>query len=403
MEVLYERCCGLDVHKKTVVACVMTPEGRETHTFGTMTKDLLTLSDWLAVHEVTHVAMESSGVYWQPIYNLLEEDFTLLVVNARHIKAVPGRKTDVKDAEWIADLLRHGLMRASYIPNRPHRELRELVRYRRNLVRERSRVVSRIQKVLEGANIKLSSVASDVMGVSGRAMLEAMIAGNEDPQALAALAKGALRKKRPSLEEALRGLMGPHQRMMLQSQFRHLDFLDGEIAGMDEQVVSRMRPFEEAIQRLDAIPGVGPRTAEDVLSEIGLDMTRFPTSDHISSWAKMCPGNNESAGKRKGTGTGRGNPWLRSALVQAAWSAVATKDTYFRAQYHRLAPRRGSKRAILAVAHSILVTIYHMLRDGTTYKDLGSNYFDERSRQTTVRRAAQRIERLGYKVTLEAA
>lgn len=403
MEVVYERCCGLDVHKKTVVACVMTAEVKETRTFATMTKDLLALADWLAQHRVTRVAMESTSVYWQPVYNLLETDFTLLVVNAQHIKAVPGRKTDVKDAEWIADLLRHGLVRGSYIPERPQRESRELLRYRRNLIRERAQVVNRVQKVLEGANIKLSSVASDVMGVSGRAMLEAMIEGNEDPQALADLAKGALRKKRPSLEEALRGLMGPHQRMMLQSQFRHLDFLDGEIATLNEEVASRTRPFDEAVQRLDAIPGVGPRTAEDVLAEIGTDMTRFPTAGHISSWAKMCPGNNESGGKRKSGRTGGGNPWLRAALVQAAWSAVATKDTYFRAQYHRLAPRRGSKRAILAVAHSILVTIYFMLRDGTTYKDLGNNYFDERNRHNTVRRAAQRIERLGYKVTLEAA
>jgi transposase len=403
MEVVYERCCGLDVHKKTVVACVMTPDAQETRTFGTMTKDLLMLADWLAEHGVTHVAMESTGVYWQPVYNLLEEDFTLLVVNAYHIKAVPGRKTDVKDAAWIADLLRHGLMHGSYIPDRPQRESRELLRYRRNLIRQRAQVVNRIQKVLEGANIKLSSVASNVVGVSGRAMLEAMVEGSEDPQGLAAMAKGSLRNKRPALEEALRGLMGSHQRMMLQSQLRHLDFLDAEIATLNEEVISRMRPFGEAVQRLDGIPGVGLRTAEDVLAEIGVDMTRFPTAAHLSSWAKMCPGNNESGGKRKSGRAGRGNPWLRAALVQAAWAAVATKDTYFRAQYHRLAPRRGSKRAIFAVAHSMLVTIYFMLRDGTSYQDLGGNYFDERSRHITVRRAAQRIERLGYKVTLEAA
>jgi transposase len=403
MEVVYERCCGLDVHKKTVVACVIAPEGKETRTFNTMTKDLLALADWLAEHQVTHVAMESTGVFWQPIYNLLEADFTLLVVNAYHIKVVPGRKTDVKDAEWIADLLRHGLMRRSFIPDRPQRELRELVRYRRNLIRQRAQVVNRIQKVLEGANIKLSAVATNVVGASGRAMLEAMIEGNQDPQVLAALAKGRMRKKQSALEEALRGLMGPHQRMMLQSQLRHLDFLEEEIAGLSKEVATRMLPFKTAIEQLDGIPGVGLRTAEDVLAEIGVDMTRFPTADHISSWAKLCPGNNESGGKRKSGRSGRGNPWLRSALVQAAWAAVATKGTYFSAQYHRIAPRRGSKRAILAVAHSLLVTIYSMLRDGASYQDLGGNYFDERSRQATIRRAAQRIERLGYNVTLEAA
>ncbi len=403
MEVIYDRCCGLDVHKKTVVACVMTPESRETRTFPTMTKDLLMLGDWLAEHGVTHVAMESTGVYWQPVYNLLEEDFSLLVVNAQHIKAVPGRKTDVKDAEWIADLLRHGLVRASFIPDRSHRELRELLRYRRNLIRQRSQVVSRIQKVLEGANIKLSSVASDVVGVSGRAMLEAMIGGSDDPEALAALAKGSLRTKRASLEEALNGRVGRHQQMMLDSQLRHLDFLDGEVEGLNGEVASRMSPFEGAMERLDEIPGVGLRTIEDVLAEIGTDMTRFPSSNHISSWAKICPGNNESGGKRKSGRSGRGNPWLKAALVQAAWAAVAKKGTYFRAQYHRLAPRRGSKRAILAVAHSILVTIYFMLRDGTSYRELGDNYFDERRRQATIHRAAKRIERLGYKVTLEVA
>ena len=319
MEVINARCCGLDVHKKTVLACVMTPEGRETRTFRTMTKDLLELADWLVECRVTHVAMESSGVFWKPIYNLLEGlDLTLLVVNARHIKAVPGRKTDVKDAQWIADLLRHGLLRSSYIPDRSQRELREVVRYRRNLVRERSRGVMRIQQVLEGANIKLSSVATDVVGVSGRAMLEALARGSEDPQAMAALAKGRMRPKRPELEEALRGMMGSHQRMLIQSQLRHLDFLNQEIVQLDEEVAARMAPFEEAIQVADAIPGVGPRTAQEILAETGPDMNSFPTARHLSSWAHVCPGNNESAGKRKSGATGRGNPWLRSALVEAA-------------------------------------------------------------------------------------
>ena len=404
MEVINARCCGLDVHKKTVLACVMTPEGRETRTFRTMTKDLLELADWLVECRVTHVAMESSGVFWKPIYNLLEGlDLTLLVVNARHIKAVPGRKTDVKDAQWIADLLRHGLLRSSYIPDRSQRELREVVRYRRNLVRERSRGVMRIQQVLEGANIKLSSVATDVVGVSGRAMLEALARGSEDPQAMAALAKGRMRPKRPELEEALRGMMGSHQRMLIQSQLRHMDFLHQEIVQLDEVVVERMDPFEEAIQVADAIPGVGPRTAQEILAETGPDMNSFPTARHLSSWAHVCPGNNESAGKRKSGATGRGNPWLRSALVEAAQAASKTKGTYLAAQYHRLAARRGHKRAILAVAHTILVTLYTMLRNGTTYRDLGENYFDERNQQATLRRSVHRIERLGYKVTLQAA
>jgi transposase len=404
MQVVYECCCGLDVHKRTVVACVYTPEGKETRTFDTMTGDLLKLADWLTEKAVTHVAMESAGVYWQPVYNLLEGlGLTLLVVNAHHIKAVPGRKTDVRDAEWIADLLRHGLLGGSYIPDRPQRELRELVRYRTMLVRQRSQVVNRVQKVLEGANIKLSSVASNVVGVSGRAMLEALVAGIDDPQALAGLAKGSLRQKRQALESALRGLMGPHQRLMLTSLLRHLDFLDDEIKQMDQEIAGRMRPLEEALQCLDTIPGVGRRAAEEVVAEIGTDMGRFPTAAHLASWARMCPGNNESAGKRKSGSIGGGNPWLRSALVEVAWAAARTRQTYLSSQYHRLACRRGGKRAAIAVGHTILVIIYHILRDGTVYQDLGPNYFDERDRQAAVRRAIHRIERLGYKVALETA
>lgn len=403
MQVVYERCCGVDVHKKMVTACIITPEGQETRTFSTMTRDLLRLADWLSGHQITHVAMESTGVFWKPIYNLLEDGFTVMVVNAQHIKAVPGRKTDVKDAEWIAALLRHGLVRSSFIPDRPQRESRELVRYRRRLIQERTRAINRIQKLLEGANIKLSAVASDVVGVSGRAMLEAMVRGVEDPQALADMAKGKLRDKRPALEEALQGLMGDHQRMMLQSQLRHLDFLDQEISQLDEEVSQRMRPFEEAIQRIDKIPGIGRRTAEEVLAEIGVDMDRFPSAKHLASWARICPGNNESAGKRKSGRTGHANPWIRSTLVEAAWAASRTKDTYLSAQYHRIAARRGKKKAAVAVAHTILVTIYHLLRDGTSYQDLGSNYFDELRRLDIIRRAVLRIKQLGYNVTLEAA
>lgn len=401
MQVIHERCCGLDVHKKTVVASVITPEGKESRTFSTMTNDLLRLSDWLCKRGVTHVAMESTGVFWKPIYNLLESDFEAMVVNAQHIKAVPGRKTDVKDAEWIAELLQHGLIRASFIPDRAQRELRELVRYRRGLIRQRGQVVNRIQKVLEGANIKLSSVATDVVGASGRAMLEAMVSGTEDPRVLAEMAKGRLRKKRVELEEALKGLMSAHHRMMLESLLRHLDFLDKEISQLDEEVAERLRPSEEIIQRIIEIPGMGRRNTEEVLAEIGTDMSRFPSANHLASWARMCPGNNESAGKRLSGRTGHANSWLRSALVEASWSASRTKDTYLSAQYHRLAPRRGRKKAIVALGHTILVDVYHIIQHKTSYRDLGANYFDERKRSLVIRRAIRRIEQLGLKVTLE--
>ena len=277
MDALHERCCGLDVHKKSVVACVITPEGQAVRTFSTMTKELLALADWLKEHRVTQVAMESSGVYWKPVFNLLEDEFTVMVVNARHMKAVPGRKTDVKDAEWIADLLQHGLLRASFIPDRPQRELRELTRYRRSLVEERSREANRIQKLLEGANIKLASVGTDVLGASGRAMLKALAAGDEDPKALAQLAKGRLREKLGPLEEALHGRMGSHQRFMLASQLSHLHYLEAQIEGLDQEVARRLGPFEETVAAVDTIPGVGRRTAEVIAAEVGTDMTRFPT------------------------------------------------------------------------------------------------------------------------------
>lgn len=402
MRVLYDRCCGLDVHKKSVVACVITPQSQQTRTFGTTTGQLLELADWLRAEEVTHVAMESTGVYWKPIYNLLEEEFTVWVVNAHHIKSVPGRKTDVKDAEWIADLVKHGLVRPSFIPDRPQRELRELVRYRRSLIQERSREVNRIQKVLEGANVKLSSVASDALGASGRAMLAAMINGEDDPKVLADLAKGQLREKRRELEEALRGLMGPHQRLLLASQLRHLEFLEQEVGRLDAEVAQRLSPFEEQIAMVDTIPGIARRAAEAVLAEAGTDMSRFATAAHLASWAGVCPGNNRSAGKRKRSPTKAGNVWLQSTLVEAARAAGRTR-TYLGAQYHRLAPRIGANRAAMAVAHTIAVIIHSVLRTRTPYVDLGANYFDERDRQATLHRAVRRIERLGFKVTLEAA
>jgi transposase len=400
MDVINPRCCGLDVHKKMVVACIITPERREVCTFSTMTRGLGELKEWLAGNNVTQVAMESTGIYWKPIYNLLEDSFTLLVVNAQHIKAVPGRKTDVKDAEWIADLLRHGLVKASFIPDRKQRELRELTRYRRRLIQERSEVVERVQKVLEGANIKLSSVASNVVGASGRAMLEAMINGMEDSRALAALAKGRLRDKQHDLAESLQGMVGAHQRMMLDSLLRHIDFLDAEISRLDSEVAERMLPFEDDIKRLDGIHGMGRRSIEEVLAEIGTDMSRFPKAANIASWAKLCPGNNESAGKHKSGSTGHGNPWLQAILVQVAWGAAHTKRSYLSALYHRLAARRGSKRAIIAVAHAVLVIIYTMLRNHTEYQDLGEQYFNQLNPQSALNRAIRRVESLGYKVTL---
>jgi transposase len=404
LDVVNERCAGLDIHRDTVVASVITPAGRELRTFGTVTDELLALADWLLGLGVTQVAMESTGIYWKPIYNLLEgTDLGLLVVNARHIKAVPGRKTDVKDAEWIADLLRHGLLRGSYIPDRGQRELRELVRYRRRLIEERSREAERLHKTLEGANVKLGAVASNILGVSGRAMLEALVAGHADPEALATLAKGRLRDKHERLVAALRGLVGPHQRQLLAVQLRHIDFLDAEIAGLSAEIEERMRPFDPMIALADAIPGVGRRTAEAILAEIGTDMRRFPSDRHLASWARICPGTDESAGKRKSGAIGPGNTWLRSALVEAAHAAARTKGTYLAAQYRRIAARRGAKRAAVAVGHTILVALYHMLRDGATYEDLGPLYFDERDRRATVGRSVRRLEALGYRVTLDPA
>ncbi len=406
MEVVYARCCGLDIHKKLVVACLIVPgpDGtaqKEVRSFGTMTADLLALADWLAAAGCTHVAMESTGVYWQPIYNLLEDRFALLLVNARHIKAVPGRKTDVRDCEWIADLLRHGLLRPSCVPDRPQRELRELTRYRTALVDERAAEVNRLQKTLEGANIKLAAVATDPLGKSGRQILEALVGGAADAALLAQLARGRLRAKLPQLERALEGRVGPHQRFLVARQLAHIDFLDAQIAEVSAEIAERLRPFEAELARLDTIPGVGPRTAETLLAELGTDLSRFPSAAHLASWAGICPGNHESAGKRYSGKTRKGNPYVRRALVEAAHAAAHTKDTYLAAQFHRLVSRRGKKKAAVAVAHSILVQAYHLLRRGSTYHELGGHYFDERQRHTVTHRLVDRLERLGYKVTLE--
>jgi transposase len=397
MQVIHERCCGLDVHKKTITACIITPEGKVVRTFGTMTGELLKLVEWIKEQRCTCVAMESTGVYWKPIFNLLElAGIDAIVVNAQHIKTVPGRKTDVKDAEWIADLLRHGLLTGSYIPSREQRELRELVRYRKSLIEERAREVNRLQKVLEGCNIKLSSVASDIMEVSARSMIEAIINNITDPQLLTKLAQGRLKSQRENLEQALVGLVGPHQRRMLALQLKHIDFLDEEIKCLDRDIEERMRPFEEDLELLDTIPGVARRSAENILAEIGTDMNRFPSEAHLSSWSGMAPGNNESAGKRKSGKTSKGNKHLRSTLIQCALAASHSRETYLSAQYHRIAARRGIRRAAVAVGHSILVIIYHILKNRQPYYDLGANYFDERKSAVVLKNAIKRIEALGY-------
>jgi transposase len=389
------------VHKKTVVVHVITPEVRETRTFGTMTEQLWELVTWLQSLGVVDVAMESTGVYWKPLYNILEAAaMRPVVANARHIKAVPGRKTDVCDAEWIADLHRHGLLPTSFIPGRAQRELRELVRYRRSVIQERAREASRIQKILEGANIKLGSVASDVLGVSGREMLRQIIAGVDDAEQLASLARGKLKDKHEDLVRALRGVIGAHQRLLLAEQLHHLEELDGRIARLSQEVERRMAPFAEALAALDTIPGVGLRTGEDVLAEIGADMSRFPSAQHLASWAKVCPGNHQSAGRRHSGRTGPGNKWLRSALTEAAKAASRKKNCYLNAQYHHLVRRLGSNRATLAGAHSILTIIYYLLRDGGSYRDLGPNHFDERARDSVKRNLLKRLDILDYDVTV---
>ena len=408
MDVVYERCCGLDLHKRTVVACLIVPGPRgkpqkEVRTFGTMTTDLLALADWLQAAQCTHVAMESTGVFWKPVYNLLEDQFTLLLVNAQHIKQVPGRKTDVKDCEWIADLLRHGLLRPSFVPDRPQRELRELTRYRTTLIQARSAEVNRLQKTLEGANIKLAAVASSVVGKSAREMLDALVGGATDPAALAQLARGRLREKLPQLEQALRGHFAAHQQFLVAQHLAHIDYLDEAIARLSLEIGERLCPFDEVLGRLETIPGVGRRAAEIVVAEMGTDLSRFPSVGHLDAWAGVAPGNNESAGKRRSGKTRKGNPHLRTLLVETGQAAGRTKDTYLAAQYRRLAARRGQRRAAMAVGHTILGIIYHLLKRGTTYQELGSGYFDERDRHAVERRLVRRLEALGNTVTLEPA
>jgi transposase len=406
MDILYPACAGLDVHKDTVVACVRRVEGRgkpwrETRTFGTMTSQLLELADWLAEQRVTHVAMESTGVYWKPIWNLLEGLFQILLVNAQHLKQVPGRKTDVKDAEWIAELLQHGLLRGSFVPATPQRELRELTRQRRQLVGDRAAVTNRIQKVLEDANLKLGSVATDVLGVSGRDMLEALAAGEDDPEALAQRARGRLRAKIPALRLALQGRVTAHHRFLLRLLLDDVTHRDALIARVTERIGEVLPdPFVQAKERLVTIPGIDERAAENILAEIGTDMDQFPSAGHLASWAGMCSGNRQSAGKRQSGRTTKGDQWLRATLVQVAWAASHTKGTYLSSQYRRLVGRRGKKRALVALGHSILVIIYHLLKRQTTYRELGADYFDRLDTERLTRGLVRRLERLGHRVTL---
>jgi transposase len=407
MDVVHARCCGLDIHKGTIVACLLTPgpsgrPKREVRTCGPFTRDLLGLADWLAEEGCTHVAMESTGSYWKPLYNLWEERFELLIVNARHLKLVPGRKTDVKDAEWIADLLRHGLLRPSFIPDRGQRELRELTRYRTSLVQERSAEVNRIQKVLEGANIKLGSVASNVMGVSGRTMLEAMVREESDPVVLAGLARGALRKKEDSLVLALTGRVGAHQRFMLGEQISHIDELDARITRLEEEIDGRLGANHEDCDRLDGIPGVGKQVAEALLAEVGTKVDNFASADHLCSWAGVVPGMNESAGKNRSGRAPKGNRQLRTVLIQAAHAARPTK-TFLGQLYRRLAARIGPARAALAVAHRILRIAYYMLKDGSPYRELGMDYHDGRTKAKLEKRHTKALEQLGYRVSLAPA
>jgi transposase len=430
LRAVYESIAGLDVHKRIIVATRMRvdkEEGtipQETHTFGTTTPELLVLHDWLAEWSCTHVAMESTGDYWKPAYNVLEATFAVWVVNAEHVKHVPGRKTDVGSSEWLAELMLHGLLRASFVPPKPQRALRDLTRYRGKLVQERSRTVNRVQKLLEGANIKLASVASDVMGVSGQAMLAAICEGRMTAEEMADLARGRLRKKIPQLEKALTGLVEDHHRFLLSRQLTHIDFLDEQIADLSAEIVRQLEEMNRtclppqpgdgqvsgvqdtvgdasvpltwtaAVELLDTIPGVSTRVAEVMLGEMGLDMSRFPTAKHLAAWAGVAPGNYESAGKRRSGRRRKGNKALTTILVEAAHAAARTKGTFLKARYHRLAARRGKKRAAVAVAHSILISAWHMLTYRQPYKELGSDFFDQRRKDSKINYLIRQLEKL---------
>jgi len=409
MEVTFSHCAGLDVHKRTVTACVIVPKAdggskRLVKTYKTMTAGLDELANWLASHGVTHVAMESTGIYWKPVYNRLVGQCEVWVVNARHLRQVPGRKTDVRDAEWIARLMRHGLLERSFIPDVEQRDLRDLTRYRTRLTGERSSAANRLHKILEDANIKLTSVATNIQGVSARLMLEALIAGESDAEELAELAKGRLRAKIPALVEALTGHVRDHHRFMLREVLEHLDELTVRLSNLDAEIVRRTADHASVIQRLQTIPGVGRRTAEVILAEIGWTVDSFPSSQHLASWACLCPGNHISANKRHSGKMRRGQDWLRPALVEAGWAASRTKDTYLSAQFQRLRPLIGPKRAAVVVAHSILTIVYHLLADPEeVFHDLGGDYFYKRDEERTKRRALRTLEALGLQVTVTPA
>ncbi len=406
MQVVYARCAGLDVHKKTVSACVSMcqAEGvrqQQMRVFGTFTRDLLALADWLKEQGVTHVAMEATGVYWRPVWAVLEGQFEQMLVNPQHIKAVPGRKTDAKDCEWIADLLQHGLLKGSFVPPTPIQDLRDLTRYRAELRQSQNRVANRVQKFLEQANLKLSSVASNALGVSGRQMLEAIIAGQDDPEQLAKLARGKLKNKIPQLEQALEGRVRDHHRFLLAEYLDEWEALGERIARLEAEIDRQIRPFEPAVALWQTIPGVDRVTACNLVAEIGVDMNQFPTAQHLASWSALCPGNHESAGKRKSGKTRDGNKWLRRSLCQAAWAVTRKKDCYLSAQFKRLAARRGVKRAVMAVAHTMLIIGYHMLKTGRGYYELGGNYLEQINKDQLQRYYTKRLQRLGLKVTVE--
>lgn len=407
MDVLIERCAGLDVHQASVVATVRYPgaTGRAqiTETFGTMAADLLALREWLQAYGVTHVALESTGVYWKPIYYMLENGFTLLLINMLTLKHVPGRKTDVKDSEWLAQLLECGLLKPSFVPPPPIRELRDLTRYRLHQVRERAREVNRLCKVLEDSNLKLTSVLTDVMGVSGRAMLAALVHGTTDPIVLADLARGRLRKKLPELRRALAGRFRRHHAFLLEQILAKIDYLDEMVERLNAELDERLVPFEAVLTRLDTIPGVNRTVAISLIAETGGDMRRFATAGHLCSWAALCPGQNESAGKRRSGKTRKGNQYLRGQLIQGALGAIHRKGTALQARYHRVKRHRGHKKAVVAVAHQMLEIAYYVMRDSVTYEELGADYFDRRHAERAVRRHVRQLEALGFHVTIEKA
>ena len=408
MEVLYPNCAGLDVHKDTVVACVRHMVNgsveRKVRTFKTTTRDLLALSQWLADEGCTHVAMEATGVYWKPVWHVLSDgDFALVLANAAHVKNVPGRKTDVNDATWLADLLAHGLIRGSFVPDQQTQEMRNLLRTRKQLVRECSSHIQRLQKTLEDANIKLDSVISDVIGLSGRAMIEALIAGESDPERLAQLAHRRIKAPPEALREALRGRVTRHHRFLLRLHLQQIDAINAAIGEIDQEVDAQIEPFRTAIQLLTTIPGISELSAGVILAEIGRDMSRFPTAGHLISWAGLCPRNDESAGKRRSTRMRKGAPWLKTTLVQCAWAASRKKASYLQAQFHRLRTRRGAKKAIGALAASILTIIYRMLTDGTLYHDLGPDHFDKRGKGKQIHRLINRLQNLGFTVEITPA